>query len=273
MDKLYDRIDWVNDTTPALNEDNLNAMSKGIDDIDNRVLSLGSAVLEVIPDLEEMLSHAEELKEYRDDAVAAATSAEGDEEDAEAYAVGTRGGVPVTSGDPAYHNNAKYYSEQTNTDALANMTDVEITNPTAGEVLKYNSTSHKWENGTGGGGGGTSAQDVSYDNTTSGLTATNVQDAIDEVVSDTNTALAGKASLEQGGQWSAEQTVSSGTTVTFTDKTYSDDWAYSCWTDDGTGVAKPEPTIVVNSSNQVVCTFSSAFTTSTKVRLHYFTLS
>lgn len=181
MDKLYDRIDWVNGTTPALNEDNLNAMSKGIDDIDDRVLSLGSAVLEVIPDLEDMLSNAQQLQQYRDDAVAAATSAEDDEEDAEAYAVGTRSGVPVTSGDPAYHNNAKYYSEQTNPDALANMTDVDISNPQAGEVLKYNSTSHKWENGTGGGGGGTAAQDVSYDNTTSGLTATNVQDAIDEV--------------------------------------------------------------------------------------------
>ena len=181
MDKLYDRIDWVNDTTPALNEDNLNAMSKGIDDIDNRVLSLGSAVLEVIPDLEDMLSNAQQLQQYRDDAVAAATSAEGDEEDAEAYAVGTRSGVPVTSGDPAYHNNAKYYSEQTNPDALANMTDVDIDSPTAGQVLKYNSTSHKWENAAEGGGGGTSAQNVSYDNTTSGLTATNVQDAIDEV--------------------------------------------------------------------------------------------
>ena len=273
MDKLYDRIDWVNDTTPALNEDNLNAMSKGIDDIDNRVLSLGSAVLEVIPELEDMLSNAQQLQQYRDDAVAAATSAEGDEEDAEAYAVGTRSGVPVTSGDPAYHNNAKYYSEQTNPDALANMTDVDIDSPTAGQVLKYNSTSHKWENAAEGGGGGTSAQNVSYDNTASSLTATNVQDAIDEVVSDTNTALAGKASLEQGGQWSAEQTVSSGTTVTFTDKTYSDDWAYECWTDDGTGVPIASPTIEVNSSNQVVCTFSSAFTTSTKVRLHYFTLS
>lgn len=31
--------------------------------------------------------------------------------DAEAYAVGTRNGVPVASGDPAYHNNALYYAE------------------------------------------------------------------------------------------------------------------------------------------------------------------
>ena len=39
------------------------------------------------------------------------------------------------------------------------------------------------QNGGGGGGGGgaSAAEDVSYDNTTSGLTATNIQDAIDEV--------------------------------------------------------------------------------------------
>lgn len=37
---------------------------------------------------------------------------------------------------------------------------------------------------TGGGGGGGTAADTTYDNTTSGLTATDVQDAIDEVVSD-----------------------------------------------------------------------------------------
>lgn len=38
-----------------------------------------------------------------------------------------------------------------------------------------------------GGGGSSSADDVSYDNTTSGLTSTNVQDAIDEVDSDLDT--------------------------------------------------------------------------------------
>ncbi len=36
---------------------------------------------------------------------------EGYKEDAEAYAVGTRNGTPVTSGDPAYQNNAKYYAD------------------------------------------------------------------------------------------------------------------------------------------------------------------
>lgn len=35
--------------------------------------------------------------------------------DAEAYAKGTRNGVAVGASDPAYQNNAKYYSEQSNT--------------------------------------------------------------------------------------------------------------------------------------------------------------
>ena len=33
--------------------------------------------------------------------------------DAEAWAVGTRDGVPVSSTDPTYHNNAKYYGDNT----------------------------------------------------------------------------------------------------------------------------------------------------------------
>ena len=32
--------------------------------------------------------------------------------------------------------------------------NTQITNPTDGQVLKYNATTEKWENGTGGGGGG-----------------------------------------------------------------------------------------------------------------------
>lgn len=65
---------------------------------------------------------------------------------------------------------------------LAGLTDVDINLPTNGQVLKYNATTEEWVNAneSGGGGGGT-ASDVSYDNTDSGLQATDVQDAIDEV--------------------------------------------------------------------------------------------
>lgn len=43
----------------------------------------------------------------------------------------------------------------------------------------------------GGGGGSSTASDVSYDNTTSQLTADNVQEAIDEVNTTATQALAG----------------------------------------------------------------------------------
>lgn len=212
MNKLYDLITFHNNTTPALNEDNLNAMSEALNNIDDRVVSLGGAVLEVIPDLEDILSHAEQLEEYRDEAQAAAESAEDDKEDAEAYAVGTRGGVPVAPTDPTYHNNAKYYSEKTNPDALANMTDVNISSPTNGQVLKYNSTTQKWENENGGGGGGTAA-DITYDNTSSGLTASDVQDAIDETVEDmVNKHKVTTLSVATTG-WTTDTTSQSGTTL------------------------------------------------------------
>lgn len=42
--------------------------------------------------------------------------------------------------------------------SLAGLDDVTLTTPTNGQILKYNSTSHKWENAneSGGGGGGSS---------------------------------------------------------------------------------------------------------------------
>lgn len=48
-------------------------------------------------------------------AEAATGAAEGSAEDAEAWAVGQRNGTDVPSTDPAYHNNAKYYKDQTQT--------------------------------------------------------------------------------------------------------------------------------------------------------------
>ena len=52
---------------------------------------------------------------------------------------------------------------------------------TDGQVLTYNGTSNEWEAQDSKGGGGGSAQQTTYDNSTSGLASTNVQDAIDEV--------------------------------------------------------------------------------------------
>lgn len=83
--------------------------------------------------------------------------AEDSAEDAEAWAVGTRGGVPVPSTDPAYENNAEYWAHHTSS-SLAGLSDVDLNNPLDGEVLKYNSITSKWENGQAAAGGGSTIE-------------------------------------------------------------------------------------------------------------------
>ena len=63
LPKLFQRIFWHNNTTPALNEDNLNSMSKAIDDIDDRVIALGDDVITIVPQIQAYLEQAEDLVE------------------------------------------------------------------------------------------------------------------------------------------------------------------------------------------------------------------
>ena len=71
---------------------------------------------------------------------------------AEGFAVGQQRGQDVPESSPYYHNNAKYYSDLTDPTALRNMSDVDVEGVQNGQVLKWNATTEKWENGTGGGG-------------------------------------------------------------------------------------------------------------------------
>lgn len=189
MNKLYNRIDWENNTTPALNEDNLNDMSKAIDDIDDRVVELGGGLLDTLPTLQNLATNATQIindtqgyataaDNSADAAALSENNAEDSAEDSEAWAVGERNGVPVTSGDPTYQNNAKYWASQSGTSTLSSMADVTITTPADGQILEYDSVSSKWINANAS---GSSASNVSYDPTTSGLAAITVQNAIDEV--------------------------------------------------------------------------------------------
>ena len=61
LTKLYERIIFVNNTSPALNDTNLNKMSKGLDDIDDRVISLAGTIMETVPQVEQDLSDAQAL--------------------------------------------------------------------------------------------------------------------------------------------------------------------------------------------------------------------
>lgn len=72
-------------------------------DVEQAALSKDIPISETeLPLLQEAIQAAAEAK-------ASAQAAEDDAEDAEAWANGTRGGVPVGPSDPAYQKNAKYY--------------------------------------------------------------------------------------------------------------------------------------------------------------------
>lgn len=67
LPKLFQRIFFHNDTTPAINEDNLNAISKGLSDVDDRVIGLAGTVMETVPQIQEYLSQADGLIEQLED--------------------------------------------------------------------------------------------------------------------------------------------------------------------------------------------------------------
>ena len=73
--------------------------------------------------------------------------------ESEGYAVGTQDGVPVDPTSPYYHNNAKWYSDNMQIPDLDDLGNVNITTPTNGQALIYDSVNDEWVNGAGGGGG------------------------------------------------------------------------------------------------------------------------
>ena len=68
-----------------------------------------AALSKDIPISETELPLLQEAVRAADEAKASAEAAEDDAKDAEAWANGTRGGVPVRPSDPTYQKNAKYY--------------------------------------------------------------------------------------------------------------------------------------------------------------------
>lgn len=118
MNKCHANLNFTNDTTPALNDVNLNYMDGCIDTIDDRVVALAN------------------------DPPENALKAEG-------YANGTQNGTAVGSSSPYYHNNAKYWKEQAEgvaNNTLNGLSDVGIVNPQEGQVLAYNATLGEWTN-------------------------------------------------------------------------------------------------------------------------------
>lgn len=123
LPKLFQRIFFHNNTTPSINEDNFNAVSKGLSDVDDRVISLAGTIMEDVPQIQQDIENLEELAEDLDTAVQtaqnAATSAQSSADNAndkalvaEGWAKGTQNGTAVDPSSPYYHNNSEYFKNQ-----------------------------------------------------------------------------------------------------------------------------------------------------------------
>ena len=117
-------------------------------------------------------------------AAGSASAADDSAEDSEAWAVGTRDGDPVPSSDPAYHNNAKYWADV----AAGGVSGVSSFNGRSGNVVPQS--------------GDYAANIIEYVNTTSGLTATTAQGAIDEVYGAVGTLDSSLATVAKTGAYS-----------------------------------------------------------------------
>ena len=88
------------------------------------------------------------IEQALEDCAQAVIDSQDNAEDSEAWAVGERGGIPVDPSDETYHNNSKWWAEQSagGATSFADLTDVSLSNLENGQIPQYNSTSQKWEN-------------------------------------------------------------------------------------------------------------------------------
>ena len=128
LSKLFNRIFWHNNTTPDINEDNLNAMSKGLSDVDDRLISLAGTIMEDVPQIQEDIADLQEAEatfnaaiqsaqdaatnaqNSANEAAGSVTSAQQKALIAEGWAKGTQNGSPVSQSSPYWENNAEYWA-------------------------------------------------------------------------------------------------------------------------------------------------------------------
>lgn len=106
----------------CLDKDSNGRFYAGIATAPNQVMRLA--------EFNEMLDVLTDCEQARDDAEASKDAAADSESNAEAWAVGQRGGSDVPATDPTYENNSKYYSEQAGTYWTAVHDAVDLVIPT-----------------------------------------------------------------------------------------------------------------------------------------------
>lgn len=141
----------INASDSAINAASMaESASNSAQNASSSATNAANSALNAINMAESASNSAESAQQSATTASAASTSAEEDALKAEGLAVGQQNGVDVTSGSPYYHKNAKYYAEQAGQGAgaypLSELPDTNISSPTNGQVLAYDSTSEKWVN-------------------------------------------------------------------------------------------------------------------------------
>lgn len=127
LPKLFQRIFWHNNTTPAINEDNLNAMSKAIDDIDDRVIEREGTIMEAVANANTYAENAAQsatqaqgyataAQGYMNEAEGAVDDARGYAEDAQGYVADAQGYATSAQGyaaeSKAYRNQSQGYANE-----------------------------------------------------------------------------------------------------------------------------------------------------------------
>ena len=110
MEKLYERIDFRNNTTPALNEENLNAISRALDEIDDRVIKI--APQDILLQLKNINKQIEETKRLAEEAKNSEESARLSAENAQISAENAESSTDTTEIFNRLQTNLEGYKEE-----------------------------------------------------------------------------------------------------------------------------------------------------------------
>lgn len=183
MEKLYERQIFKNNDIPAINETNLNILTKALDDVDTRVTQIATDVVETIPEIKELAEQVVEIIEATEENANRAEE-KANESEASALTSLTNSNISKDWADVSedWANKAEQWAKQAQTTSvivdqietsgthiaditvngakteiyapqgggsaseLVNLTDVNIASPNNDEALVYNSNTQKWEN-------------------------------------------------------------------------------------------------------------------------------
>lgn len=184
MEKIYERIDWKNEPSEdtPINEDNLNKMDYAIDKLDDRIIevdgsvtTMGETVSQLVEDVTEL--EADVIKNIKIGEVRTVDSSTPANVTATTVDNETTLDFDIPKGKDGSGGGSANIEEMTWVEYEA-LPDTKESDNTMRLI--------KDKGGSGGGGGSNIAKDIIYDDSKHTIGQTNVQDAIDSVITKTS---------------------------------------------------------------------------------------